>query len=246
MVKRYGQKLNGKKKKLLTINRNNSRIQTGTTVEYEEGCNMEEQLRKEWDFVRNTLDINRVTDGSNKKVWWKCNKGHSWEASVKSRTAGRGCPYCAGKKVIEGVNDLATIYPEIAKEWDYERNSSIKPEDVLPRSHKKVWWIIDGKSKIEAIANRTINYEIKKAEKDVETIGGCKKVEKGVNDLATLYPDLASEWHSEKNGNLNPSDVLPTSSKKVWWKLNHQDDESGKEFKPQSILERLKGLNVLI
>lgn len=191
---------------------------------------MEEELRQEWDCERNTLDINSVTHGSNKKVWWKCQKGHTWEASVKSRTAGRGCPYCAGKKVMEGVNDLATIYPEIAKEWDYGRNTQITPKDVLPRSHKKVWWIIDGKSKIEAIANRTINYEIKKAEKNVETIGGCKKVEEGVNDLATLYPDLASEWHSEKNGNLTPFDVLPTSSKKVWWKLNHKDDESGKEF----------------
>ena len=40
---------------------------------------------------------------------------------------------------------------------------------------------------------------------------------KGENDLATLHPALAKEWHPTKNGNLKPGDVSPGSSKKVWW-----------------------------
>ena len=58
------------------------------------------QLMDEWDWERN-VDVRpeQVTLGSNKKVWWKGNCGHSWEAPVKGRNAGRGCPVCAGKIV---------------------------------------------------------------------------------------------------------------------------------------------------
>lgn len=37
------------------------------------------------------------------------------------------------------------------------------------------------------------------------------------NCLATVNPELASEWHSSKNNKLTPYDVLPKSNKKVWW-----------------------------
>lgn len=35
---------------------------------------------------------------SNKKVWWICNKGHSWETSIYGRTKGVGCIYCTNQK----------------------------------------------------------------------------------------------------------------------------------------------------
>ena len=38
------------------------------------------------------------------------------------------------------------------------------------------------------------------------------------NSLATLNPALAQEWNRMRNGNLNPHDVKPNSSRKVWWK----------------------------
>ena len=40
---------------------------------------------------------------------------------------------------------------------------------------------------------------------------------KGENDLATLNPALAKEWHPTENGNLKPEDVTPGSGKEVWW-----------------------------
>ena len=43
------------------------------------------------------------------------------------------------------------------------------------------------------------------------------KVLAGYNDLETLYPLLAKEWHPTKNGDLKPSMVVPGSGKKVWW-----------------------------
>lgn len=44
------------------------------------------------------------------------------------------------------------------------------------------------------------------------------KLVAGVNDLATVYPKLAAEWHPTKNGDLTPSDVMPGNNKKVWWR----------------------------
>ena len=74
-----------------------------------------------------------------RKVWWKCTEGHSWQASVASRQS-NGCPYCSGRMPVKGQNDLGTVSPEIAAEWDYGRNVQLHPEDLLPMSNRKVWW----------------------------------------------------------------------------------------------------------
>lgn len=99
------------------------------------------ELISEWDPDKNTISPCEITRGSEQKVWWKCSKGHSWRVSVNSRTSGEtGCPVCSGKKVLAGFNDLATIHPGIAKEWNYDRND-LTPEQVTPGSNKNVWWI---------------------------------------------------------------------------------------------------------
>ena len=80
------------------------------------------------------------TANSGKKVWWKCEKGHEWQATVNDRSNGYGCPYCSGRYAIKGENDLETINPKLAKEWNYERNGNLMPEDFTVGSHQKVWW----------------------------------------------------------------------------------------------------------
>lgn len=59
----------------------------------------------------------RLGIGSSKPVGWGCAQGHSWEASVESRVAGTGCPVCSNSTVVQGVNDLATVRPDLAAEW---------------------------------------------------------------------------------------------------------------------------------
>lgn len=52
--------------------------------------------------------------GSNASVLWQCpaNPKHTWKATPYSRTAKKtGCPYCSGRKIVPGVNDLATTHP---------------------------------------------------------------------------------------------------------------------------------------
>ncbi|MBD8839502.1 hypothetical protein IFU39_16950 [Paenibacillus sp. CFBP 13594] len=61
------------------------------------------QLRKdlldEWNFERNSSIISphEVTVSSRKRVWWKCKKGHEWEAVIYSRSY-VGCPRCKESK----------------------------------------------------------------------------------------------------------------------------------------------------
>ena len=102
-------------------------------------------LINEWNYDRNKVNPEYISLGSEKRVWWKCKKGHEWQAVVYSRTGSMkcGCPYCAGQKVLSGDNDLETLFPEIAKEWNYIKNGNIKPNQIRPQTNKKYWWKCD-------------------------------------------------------------------------------------------------------
>lgn len=39
---------------------------------------------------------------------------------------------------LQGFNDLATVNPAIAKEWDYEKNDELSPEKLLPEAVKSM------------------------------------------------------------------------------------------------------------
>ena len=57
------------------------------------------EIAKEWNFDRNgNLKPQNITANSNKKIWWKCNQGHEWQAIIANRSKGRGCPVCRKEK----------------------------------------------------------------------------------------------------------------------------------------------------
>jgi len=58
-------------------------------------------LLKEWNFKKNNIKPNEVSEGSNKKVWWICSKcGYEWKTGIVNRCKGNtGCPKCGRKKV---------------------------------------------------------------------------------------------------------------------------------------------------
>lgn len=98
-------------------------------------------LAYQWHHKKNgNLTPEMVTAGSSKKVWWRCEKGHEWEAVIASRNKGNGCPYCSGKLVSKD-NCLAVLNPELAEQWHPFRNGKLTPNDVIPGSSKKVWWL---------------------------------------------------------------------------------------------------------
>ena len=70
---------------------------------------LHEELAKEWHPTKNEqLTPFVVTPGSGRKVWWRCEHGHEWEAVVASRTNGRDCPYCSGNRVGKDNKERGT------------------------------------------------------------------------------------------------------------------------------------------
>ena len=63
------------------------------------------ELVLEWS-ENNELSPMDVTIGSHKKVWWKGKCGHEWEAIIKNRVNGSGCPYCSGNKVLSQLSRI--------------------------------------------------------------------------------------------------------------------------------------------
>ena len=169
------------------------------------------KLMREYNYEKNKdVNINTITLGTDRKLWWKCEKGHEWQTSVNHRNKGSNCPYCANQKVLKGYNDLATTNPELAKEWNYEKNYPLKPTEVIEGSSKKVWW------KCEK------GHEWQVALFDRKKGNGCpycanRKLLVGYNDLVTTNPELAKEWNYEKN-DCGPETVQKFTNKKVWWK----------------------------
>lgn len=168
-------------------------------------------LFKEWNHNKNSnIDPYKVSKGTNKKVWWICDKGHEWESTIASRgLQGVGCPYCDGKKASK-ENCLATINPKLSREWNYNKNKGLTPFDVVTGSGKKMWWICENNHEWEASINSR------------NRGSGCPYCS-GVkvcldNCLATLRPDLVIEWNSDMNKNITPFKVTLGSDAKVWWK----------------------------
>ena len=171
------------------------------------------ELSRQWDMDKNApLTPRQVTAGTTRKVWWNCARGHSWKASVASRVSQKiGCPVCGGKTVMKGFNDLETLYPALAAEWDPEKNAGLTPDQVTVASNRKVWWRCPlGLSYVSIIASRTLRGY------------GCpycagRRVLAGFNDLATRNPAVAAQWHPALNGSLTPEMVTVGSHRKVWW-----------------------------
>ena len=127
-------------------------------------------------------DPTTVSPHSGTKKKWRCPEGHGYMATVAHRSEGKGCPFCAGRKVLVGFNDLATTHPVIASEaheWD--------STTVSAGSHaRKMWRCALGHIWDESVKGRALSGY------------GCsycsgKRVLKGFNDLATTHPELAAQ-----------------------------------------------------
>lgn len=100
------------------------------------------EFLSQWDFSRNTLNPKEVSRGSHKVVWWTCEKGHSYPQAINKKTSrNSGCPICSGHLTVSGINDFATCYPEMAKEWHPAKNGELSPSEISQKSGRKVWWI---------------------------------------------------------------------------------------------------------
>ena len=166
------------------------------------------ELANEWHPTKNVpLTPADVRVSSKAKVWWLGSCGHEWIASISDRSIkGAGCPYCSGNKVLVGFNDLATVNPSLASEWDLSKNGDLTPEMFTASSTHKAWWKgpcghewraqiasrntgigcpICTKQQRSSFPEQTLFYYLQQLYPD--------------KALAVVNPNLLKEWDYEKN-----------------------------------------------
>ena len=198
-------------------------------------------LCKEWDYEANEdLNPQTVLPRSDVSVWWKCKLGHKWQSQIKNRTLGGQCPYCSGRRILTGYNDLETWCrnnnrTDLLVEWS-EKND-ILPNQISPHNNKKILWNCKLGHEWEAsLGSRT-----------GKKPSGCpycsipvKKILVGFNDFETKCriegkENLLKEWNVERNIDIFPQSISYCSGIKVWWKC-----DKGHEWKTAPV-DRVNG-----
>ncbi len=188
---------------------------------------LQPEIAKQWHTSKNgSLTPEMVTAYSGKQAWWMCDKGHEWRSRIAHRMVA-GCPYCSGRQIIKGVTDLATLHPKLAREWHPIKNANLSPDIFSAVSGEKVYW------KCSACEHE---WQARISSRSTAQ-AGCPKCSsnQGMKNrnmflihsrgsLKENNPSLALEWHPTRNGDLIPSMVTVSSSKKIWWlgKCGHE------------------------
>jgi predicted metal-binding protein len=183
-------------------------------------------IASEWHPTKNGSRLaSDVKPSSNKEAWWLCSVCNrtTWRTPPNKRTRWKddtllGCPACAQVRAAQKLatprkgESLADKYPQIAAEWHPTRNADVTPEQVYSRSQKKRWWL----------CAQGHSYDMKPADRTGKQASGCPYCSGARlttdRSLATMFPDIAAEWHPTKNGRLTPEDVAYGSDKRAWWK----------------------------
>jgi hypothetical protein len=146
-----------------------------------------------------------VIAGTDKKLSWKCKLNHRWTRSGSAMVGAKGCPFCLGQRVLAGFNDLATIFPELAKEsygWD--------PATILPGSEKKLRWKCEeGHIYSSMIYHRT--------GKDKTGCPTCSKSGFNPNGEGWLYFLKHDEWEMLQIGITNVPDDRLNRHRRLGW-----------------------------
>lgn len=177
-------------------------------------------VAKQWDYQKNgTIKPEYIRASSNQKFWWKCEKGHSWAASVYSRAIGNGCPCCSGKTLVLGENDLLSQDPKLAKEWNAQKNGDLTPDMVTIRNGKSVWWKCPkcGHEWKTSVAHRSEGKGCPVCGRQKCNQSRSKYYLQKNGSFVDVKPELLEEWDFKKNGDLDPYLLSAHNGRKVWW-----------------------------
>jgi hypothetical protein len=155
-----------------------------------------------------SFSSSEITHRDGRKAWWRCSKGHEWEAAINRRSRvspGRkkasGCPYCTGR-LIAANTCLSYTHPHLVNEWDFATNGSKTPETVTAGSQYEAGWV--------CAKGHRYKFRIQRR---AEGQGLCKQR----HSLAGSFPELLSEWNFDQNDMHDPYEIHHGSAIKVWW-----------------------------
>lgn len=180
------------------------------------------EIAKQWDKSLNgRYSPDKISPYSKKRVWWHCEQGHVWETTVGDRTSYQtGCPFCSNKRVLTGYNDLATIFPDISKEWAPYANPHLSPEQVTPGSSKRVLW----RCEQGHLWSATVNDRTHRKNSCPYCAGRLKQVQAPNTSLygwcmENSRDDVLASWDWDSNAS-TPMTVTPKSLGPVIWKCD--------------------------
>lgn len=173
---------------------------------------LEPAISRQWHPTKNGSRLpSEFTRFSHFGAVWLCDEGHEYTAPIYRRSRGCGCPVCDGKRIVPGVNDLASKAPSLAEEWDWEKNTGATPETVTPHANRKYHWVcrICGHSWKSSPNNRTSGK-------------GCPKcaghiVDPELNSFAAINPQIFDQWDLEKNYPLTAWEVAAYDNRNYHW-----------------------------
>ena len=211
-------------------------------------------IAAEWHPTLNgELTPTDVSFAKKAKAWWLCaGCGHEWQAIIGNRVRWPGCPHCGRNgrkrpakdvpavssvggqkpakkrppiaKVLPG-RSFADRFPDTAAEWHPTLNDELTPNQVGYASNRRAWWRC---STCAHEWSAVINSRAKGAgcpECKRRTTGQKNAVPKPGHSLAERFPELAAEWHPERNYPLTPEQISAKSGRRVWWRCQPASHE---------------------
>lgn len=184
-------------------------------------------LLAEWDWDKNAevgLTPDTATCGMNRTAHWICpDYHHSYTMKIDNRVRSTlGCPFCSGRRVLTGFNDLATTHPEIADEWISAVDKDATPQTVSAGSHVIVRWKCSTHECEweSAVFDRTDGCGCPQC-KSAKISAARSKVKDG-NSLAEQYPDVARQWDYSLNSK-TPYQVSAHAKMMAYWVCDLHD-----------------------
>ena len=190
-------------------------------------------IAKQWHPTLNEKKV--VTNyhiGSAEKVWWLCDKkstdvctsacSHEWKSAIQDRK-NNGCPFCSiPRKQICKHSSLSFTHPHLIKELHPTLNGALDINKLTCSSSKKLWWICSNKATDKCTDECSHTWQTSVAHRTGDGTGCPYCTENSIkfcehSTIKHTHPNVAAQWHPQKNGNLDIKYILPGSNKKVWW-----------------------------
>jgi Probable Zinc-ribbon domain/Protein of unknown function (DUF559) len=187
------------------------------------------------------------------KVWWLCaGCGHAWQAIIGNRVRWPGCPHCGRNGRKRPAKDLPTVptvggqkaarkrpliakvlpgrsfaerFPDTATEWHPTLNDELTPDQVGYASNRRAWWLCSTCAHEWSAVINSRGQGAGCPECKRRTTGQKKAVPKLGHSLAERFPELAAEWHTERNYPSTPEQISAKSRRRVWWRCQPASHE---------------------
>ena len=164
---------------------------------------------KNWYSPNNEIKAYDLPKMSSFKVEWICPNNHSFKKVVRTFMKNPVCDKCE----LNNLTSLYSVRPDLVKYWSSKNNKSIF--EISYCYTRKVLLVCDCSyeflQRVQSIKETTV--------KELCPVCNNKVLVEGINDLKTLYPEIAKTIIND-----DPSKILIKSNDKFLWQC--QDDRN--------------------